>query len=115
MITLAQAISGAERYIEAEIIAKIPGWQKWVVGAGVSRALSRAGDIFSELKEHPMIKMLAIIDPKTDEIDIDALYNEFTKQAQRGAVTFNVPLAGALTLTAADVDKIYQYIKNAGG
>ena len=32
------------------------------------------------------------------------------KQAQRGAITFDVPLMGALTLNAADVDKLYSYI-----
>lgn len=52
---------------------------------------------------------MGVIDDQ-DQIDIDAIYREFAAQAQRGAVTFDVPLVGALTLTVADVDKLYRYI-----
>ena len=52
---------------------------------------------------------MGVID-ENDQIDIDAIYREFAAQAQRGAITFDVPLVGALTLTAADVDKLYGYI-----
>ena len=48
-----------------------------------------------------------------DLIYIDKLHTEFAKQAQRGAITFDVPLMGALTLNASDVDRLYSYI--AGG
>ena len=52
---------------------------------------------------------MGVIDDN-DMIDIDKLHAEFAKQAQRGAITFDVPLMGALTLNAADVDKLYSYI-----
>ena len=52
---------------------------------------------------------MGIID-KDDQIDIDTVYREFAKQAQRGAVTFDVPFVGPLTLGAGDVDQLYRYI-----
>lgn len=110
MITLAQLQAGVGRYIETEIISKIPGWQRWVIGAGVSRLLSRSTEVFNQLKESKLVQLLGVIDPATDQIDIDALYSEFAKQAQQSAITFDVPLVGALTLNAQDVDKLYQYI-----
>ena len=71
--------------------------------------LSRSGEIFNTLKNNPVVSAMGVIDEQ-DQIDIDAIYQEFAAQAQRGAVTFDVPLVGALTLTAADVDKLYRYI-----
>nr|DAE98798.1 MAG TPA: hypothetical protein [Caudoviricetes sp.] len=109
MVTLAQATAGIERYLDTEILAKIPGWQKWVLGAAASRMLSRSGEIFNTLKSNPVVSAMGIIDEQ-DQIDIDAVYQEFAAQAQRGAVTFDVPFVGALTLTTADVDKLYRYI-----
>lgn len=109
MVNLAQVQLGVEKYIENEIITKIVDWRKWVVGAGVSMALSRSTEIFNQIKDHPVVKAMGIIDDN-DMIDIDKLHAEFAKQAQRGAITFDVPLMGALTLNAADVDKLYSYI-----
>lgn len=109
MVNLAQVQMGIEKYIENEIITKIVDWRKWVVGAGASMALSRSTDIFNQIKDHPVVKAMGIID-ENDMIDIDKLHAEFAKQAQRGAITFDVPLMGALTLNAADVDKLYSYI-----
>ena len=109
MVNLAQVQLGVEKYIENEIIAKIVDWRKWVVGVGVSMALSRSTEIFNQIKDHPAVKAMGVIDDN-DMIDIDKLHAEFAKQAQRGAITFDVPLMGALTLNATDVDKLYSYI-----
>lgn len=109
MVTLAQVRAGVGRYLEAEMISKICGWQKWVVGAAASMALDQSAAIFNKLKTNPIVQALGVIDEQ-DGIDIDRLHAEFAKQAQRGAVTFDVPIIGSLTLNAQDVDKIYQYI-----
>jgi hypothetical protein len=110
MATLAQVKAGAAAYIEQEIIAKIGGWQKWVAGAAVSMALNRADSIFEALRQNPAVQILGIVDGDGN-IDVDALYAEFKRQAQRGAVSFDVPMIGKLTLNESDVDKIYQSIK----
>lgn len=109
MVTLAQVRTGLERYIEAEIISQIADWRKWVIGAAASMALDKSTDIFNQLKGNPMVKALGVIDDQ-DMIDIDRLHAEFAKQAQRGAITIDVPMLGALTLNAHDVDRLYQYI-----
>lgn len=110
MATLAQVKTGAAAYIEQEIISKIGGWQKWVAGAAVSMALNRADAIFEALRQNPAVQLLGIVDGDGN-IDLDALYAEFKKQAQRGSVAFDVPMIGKLTLNESDVDKIYNSIK----
>ena len=109
MVTLAQATAGIEKYLDAEILAKIPDWRKWVLGAGASRMLSRSTEIFNQIKNHPIVAAMGVIDEQ-DQIYIDAIYREFSKQAQRGAITFDIPLMGALTLNSGDIDKLYNYI-----
>lgn len=109
MITLSQATAGIEKYLDAEILAKIPDWRKWVLGAGASRMLSRSTEIFNQIKNHPIVAAMGVIDEQ-DQIDIEAIYREFSKQAQRGAITFDIPLMGALTLNSGDIDKLYNYI-----
>lgn len=110
MATLAQVKTGAAAYIEQEIIAKIGGWQKWVAGAAASMALNRADAIFETLRQNPAVQLLGIVDGDGN-IDLDALYAEFKRQAQRGPVSFDVPMIGKLTLNEGDVDKIYNSIK----
>lgn len=109
MVTLAQVQAGVEKYLETEILSKIPGWQKWVLGAAASRMLSRSGEIFNTLKNNPVVSAMGVIDEQ-DQIDIDAIYREFSKQAQRGAITFDIPLMGALTVNLGDIDRLYNYI-----
>lgn len=113
MVSVSQVQVGVVKYIDDEILSKIQGWEKWVLGAGAGIAARRTVNIFNALKSSNVVKMLGIID-ENDMIDIDLLHEEFAKQAKdKGAITFNVPLIGALTLNASDVEKLYSYIVNA--
>ena len=113
MVNLSQVQNGIVKYLDSEIVPKINGWQKWVFGALAGTAMSKTTNIFNALKQNEFVKMLEIID-ESDMIDIDTLYREFIKQAQKGPVTFDVPMVGALTLNASDVEKIYRYIMEGG-
>lgn len=114
MVSLAQVQNGLVKYIDTEITPKIEGWQRWVFGAAISISLSKISNIFNALKENPFVKMLEVID-ENDNIDIDVIYQEFRKQAQKSAITFNVPIVNLpLTLNSADIDKMYQLIKGGG-
>lgn len=113
MVTLNQVQNGIVKYLDSEITPNINGWQKWVFGALASTAMLKTTNIFNALKENPLIKMLEVID-ENDNIDIDTLYREFYKQAQKGAVTFDVPMIGPMTINHTDVEKLYRYIKEGG-
>ena len=111
MYEYSKVINGIAKYIDIEIVDKITVWKKWVIGGGVGIALSNMSNVFNELKKNEMIKLLNIID-KDDKIDVDKIYKEMKKQAKKGAVTFDVPMLGGLTLNEQDVDKLYEFIKN---
>jgi DNA-binding transcriptional regulator LsrR (DeoR family) len=106
-----KVINGVAKYIDDEIVNKITGWQRWVVGSGVGIALSNATNVFNQLKNNEFVKMLGVIDEK-DRIDVDKIYKELKKQAQKGAITFNAPMIGAITLNEQDVEKVYGFIKS---
>ena len=110
MYELNQVVNGITRYLDNEIIPNVVGWQKWVVGAGLGVGLSKSTNVFNAYKDHPMVKSLELVD-SNDLIDIDLLHKEFSKQAEKGAITFDMPFVGPLTLNRDDVDKLYTYIK----
>lgn len=109
MVTYNQVVNGMSRYIDQEIINKIQGLPRWGLGAVSGIALSKGTNIFNALKAHPIIKMLEVID-ENDMIDIDTIYKELRKQAEKGAATFDAPMIGTITLTKDDVDKLYRLI-----
>ena len=110
MYEFSRVLNGITKYVDTEIVDKINGWQKWIVGGGVGIALSNSTNIFNRLKENEFVKMLGIINEE-DKIDVDKIYKEIKTQAKKGPVTFNAPLVGAITFTEADVDKLYQLIQ----
>lgn len=109
MVTYNQVVNGMSRYIDQEIVNKMQGWQRWALGAGAGIMMTKGTNIFNALKANPIIKMLDVID-ENDMIDIDTIYTELRKQAEKGAATFDAPMIGTITLTKDDVDKLYRLI-----
>ena len=112
MATVTQIQNGLAKYIDEEVMAAMPGWQKWVFGAGASIALNNLPATIERVKNAEVVKMLGVIDAQGD-IDMAKIYQGVKKQSAKGPVTFEIPAMGKLTLNDADVDKIYRYITNA--
>lgn len=110
MVELNQVKAGLEAYINEEIIAKLPGWKKWVFGAGASMFLANAEKTVQSLAENKMVKMLGIIAPD-GKLDIETAYREISKQAETtGPITIDIPAIGALKFAKSDIDRLYQLI-----
>ena len=111
MYNYGEVTSGVAKYIDEEILSKVSDWRNWVIGAGLGVAMSNSTSVFNELKNNSMIKLLGVVD-KNDMIDVDTLYKEMKKQAEKNSITFEVPMLGMMTLNSTDVDKIYEAIKS---
>lgn len=109
MVPYTKVINGLTKYIEDEIVNKLLGPQKWIIGTGAGIMLAKATNTFSVLKNNPVIKSMDVIN-ENDEIDVELIYKELKKQAQKGAITVDIPMLGALTLNEQDVDKLYSRI-----
>ncbi len=112
MSSLNEVVTGLKKYVDAEILPKVTGLNKWVFGAGISLMLENSANVFNQLKENPFIKNMGVISEE-DEIDIEKLYSVFLEQSKKSAVTFAVPLLGNLTLKSNDIEKLYNLIKSS--
>ena len=110
MVSYSQVVNGISKYIDQEIVNKLQGWQKWALGAGTGIFLSKSGENFTQLKENSIVKMLGLID-ENGMVDVDIIYSELRKQADKGAIVAEIPMIGKLTLTKDDVEKLYTCIK----
>ena len=112
MVTMDQIKRGAARYVDEEFTAKLSGWQRWAVGAGAAMALENLEVSMSGLLENHAVRAMGVLD-EAGNVNLDRVYEAFKKQAQKGPVTFQAPLLGAVTINEQDVDKIYTCILQA--
>ena len=112
MITIDQAIRGAVRYADAEIIPHLPTGKG--IGAGIAMALIADGGKNKILayKDHPAVQMMAVMD-ESGNIDIDRLYSVARPKMEGQKIPVTIPIIGELRFDVNDLDRLYQYIKEA--
>lgn len=109
MIHYSRVISGAVNYIDNEIIAQMNGSLKgWGLGIVTGLMAKRAEQLFSELRQNPLLASLGVVEGEM--VDIEAIYAEALRMAQKGSATVNLPMVGAVTFRAADVESLYRHI-----
>lgn len=109
MIHYSKIINGITVYIDREIASQFTGSMKgWLAGVAGGVIASRAGEMIKGLAQSPAIKTMGIMDG--DMVDVELLYHELLKQAQKTPATLDVPLLGPVTFSADDVEKLYRYI-----
>ena len=110
-VTIDEAMRGAVRFADAEIIPHLPSGKG--IGAGVALALIMDGgrSRILALREHPAVKLMQIMDEQGN-IDLDRLYNAARPKFEN-KLSVSVPLIGELKFDQNDVDKLYKYIQEA--
>ena len=111
MVTYQALVKGISTFIDKEILTKLSGTSKMLMGIGAGVAIKRSENIYEVLKNNSIMKMLGIIDQQGN-IDIDILYEELKKQVEKEEIMLDIPVIGLLKLNAGDVDKLIYYIKN---
>lgn len=112
MVSMDKVKRGIARYVDEEFINKINGWQKWVFGAGFAMFLENFAANMQRAKENPMVKSLGLIDDMNN-VAVDRMRQQLKVQAQKGPITFEIPMLGSITLNESDVDKLYNLIMQA--
>lgn len=110
-VTIDQAMRGAVRFADNEIIPHLPGGKG--IGAGIALALIMDGgrSRILALREHPAMKLMQIMDEQGN-IDLDRLYNAARPKFEN-KLSVSVPFIGELKFDQSDVDKLYKYIQEA--
>lgn len=109
MYSYEKVLNGLTKYIDDEIVNKLPGWKKWVVGSGIGIMLSNADNVFNQIKSNEFVKMLNLVDEQ-GRINVEEIYKELKKQAQNSSASIELPMVGAFVLNEQDVDKLYHLI-----
>lgn len=110
MVEYEKVMEAIAKFIDKEITPKIPSWKGWMFGVGSGIALNRMNEIYSTIKDNEMIKALGIIDG--NKINVDVIYDELIKQADKGPINIELGFLGTLKLSRKDVDVLYNYIKS---
>ena len=110
-VTIDQAMRGAVRFADNEIIPHLPGGKG--IGAGIALALIMDGgrSRILALRDHPAVKLMQIMDEQGN-IDLDRLYNAARPKFEN-KLSVSVPFIGELKFDQNDVDKLYKYIQEA--
>lgn len=110
-VTIDQALRGALRFADNEIIPHLPSAKG--IAAGVILALAADGsrEQLLALGKQPTVKLLRIMDEQGN-IDIDRLYSAARPKLENG-LPVSVPMIGELKFDQNDADKLLQYIKEA--
>ena len=110
-VTIDQAMRGAVRFADNEIIPHLPGGKG--IGAGIALALIMDGgrSRILALREHPAVKLMQILDEQGN-IDLDRLYNAARPKFEN-KLSVSVPFIGELKFDQNDVDKLYRYMQEA--
>ena len=110
MLHYSRVIQGIANFIDSEIVGKLAGgWKAWAFGGMASIALSRAEQTFMAIKSNPVVAALGLVEG--ENINVDILYAELKKQAQKGTATATLPIIGPVTFGPADVDALFRCIK----
>jgi hypothetical protein len=112
MVTIDQAMRGAMRYADNEVIPHLPGGKG--IGAGIMLALIMEGsrEKILALRENPAVKMMGVMD-EAGNIDLDRLYNAARPRFDGQKLPVTVPIIGELRFDQNDVDKLYRYMQEA--
>lgn len=111
-VTIDQAMRGAMRFADSEIIPHLPTGKG--IGAGIALALimDSGKERLLKLKEHPAVQLMGVMD-ESGNIDIDRLYNAARPKMDGQKLPVTVPILGELRFDVGDLDKLYRYIKEA--
>lgn len=111
MVTIDQAMRGAAKFADNEIIPHLPTGKG--IGAGIALALIMDGGKAQllKLRENPAVQMMGVMD-EAGNIDLDRLYNAARPRFEN-KLTVSVPLLGDMRFDQNDVDKLYRYIQEA--
>lgn len=110
MVEYTKVIEALAKFIDKEITPKIPSWKGFVFGVGSGIAIRKTDELYQALKDNEMLKTLGIFED--GKVNVDLLYDEMIKQADKGPIDIELGFLGTLKLNRKDIDVLYNYINS---
>jgi hypothetical protein len=109
LVHYTKVINGLIKYIDADILAQMNGsLGAWGAGIIIGLIAKRAEQVYHTLANNALVKTLGVVDGEM--IDIESIYAEALKAAQKGSATATLPVIGPITFKTADVESVYRHI-----
>lgn len=111
MVEISRIEKGVARYLDTELVPKLPGGSWKQFGAGVVSALvaKRGGQALEKLKSHPVAAAFGLVD-EAGCVDVELLREIAREKIPDAGLQLDVPMLGRLTVYQRDVEKLYGYI-----
>lgn len=110
MVHYTRVLQGVTAFVDRELLPALNGsWKAWLLGGMTGIVAAQGEALFNQYKGMPLLTSLRLVDG--ENINIDLLQAEMRKQAQRGTATVSLPIIGPVTFGAADVEKLFTYIR----
>lgn len=107
-VTASQISAGIAKYVDSELVPKMPGIRKWFLGISGAYVGYMAEQ---KIMEHEKTLKLLSIMGEDNMIDIDALRSRLISVASTtGPVTEELPVFGKVTFDVPDIEKLYSLI-----
>lgn len=106
MISADKVSNGITRYLDAEILPKMPTFKAVAFGTIAALYLRRLPELI------PQIPQSMGITNGADMVDIDTIKDALYERV-KDQVPIDVPMIGRITFDRSEVDKMYRYIMEA--
>lgn len=114
MVTIRQAQQGLVRFIDQDVVSRLSGWEKIVIGGGGGLIAARLPQVLEKYLEHPVVSALGVYDKESGELDLDAVYEAVKPYIGDEPINVKIPLVGiTLKLSRREIDNLYDYIREA--
>lgn len=112
MVNIDMIERGLARYLENELIPKLPrdGLKGFGIGVAATLAIRRSGDILRGMIDKPIVKTMGLVDDD-GAIDIDTVLEAVAENVPPTGVLIDLPLGIQLRMNHADFKCIAEYIK----
>ena len=116
MVSIAQVESGLTRWMDTELMPKIPtdgsyaGLKKAAAVAVALYAIKRIRSALTSLTESDFLNTIGAT-TKEGHLDVEGFAEEMRKQIPEEGIKVSVPMIGDMTFYRGDIDDMLRYIR----
>lgn len=114
MVTIQQVQQGLAKFVDMEVLPRLSGVEKVVVGGGAALLAKKLPETLVALNDNKIVAALGLYDRERGEIDIDELYSAMKPYLGTETIPVKLPMLGiTLKFSEREIDTLYRYIKEA--
>jgi len=113
MATIQQIQKAAARFVDQDIAPAFSGGERILVSGAAGLLIANSGKLVAQYATHPMVAALGVVDAQSGDIDVDSLYQAFAPKFGNEKIPLKIPVVGTIRIGKAEVDRFYQYVKEA--